>query len=249
MISPPNALVTAGKIAREAIELGRELCKTATYGLQVDEEIEKFIRSKGGVPALKGYKPPFSTKQYEHTICLSINNEAVHGVPKKLLRPDLDIITIDLVVGFEGWFADSARTFTHSKEVDRRRLVDASWIIFQGALAAVVPNQPTSLYGITVEAAARHVGLVPVKEYCGHGIGQEVHMSPQILNYSHDQKTRFEAGRAYAVEPVLASKPNYKLRHDNPDGWTVDVDCLTTHNEDTLFITNHSVINLTGNQS
>lgn len=249
MHSPPDEQVRAGQIVRGAIALGRALCRQEIDGAVLDREIEQFIRSEGGVPALKGYKPPFTNRSYEHTICLSLNNEAVHGTPAVRKVSPEDLISIDLVVGYKGWFADSARTFTYSKDPVKTNLVVASQIIFAGALAAVLPNQLTALFGATVEAAARHVKLTPVREYCGHGIGEQIHAAPQILNYAHEQATIFQTGQAYAVEPVLATKTNYRLSYDHPDGWTASADCLCSHNEDTLFISDRGVINLTGDQS
>lgn len=249
MHSPPNEQVRAGQIVRGAIALGKALCRREIDGTTLDSEIEQFIRSEGGVPALKGYKPPFSHRTYEHTICLSLNNEAVHGTPApRRVTPD-DLISIDLVVGYKGWFADSARTFTYSRDMAKISLVLSSQIIFAGALAAVLPNQLTALYGATIEAAAKHVKLVPVREYCGHGIGRSIHANPQILNYAHEQLTIFQPGQAYAVEPVLATKTNYRLSYDHPDGWTATTDCLCSHNEDTLFVGDRGIINLTGDQS
>jgi methionyl aminopeptidase len=248
MLSPPNEQCRAGEIVRGAITLGRLLCREPIDGAVLDKEIETFIRDEGGVPALKGYNPPFSEREYEHTICLSLNNEVVHGVPARPVTPD-DIISIDLVVGYQDWFADSARTFTHSSDTKKVRLVNASQVIFVGAQAAILPNQPMSLFGASVEIASQYVGYAPIREYCGHGIGQGIHMEPQILNYSHNGSDLFQVGRSYAVEPVLASRKTYVVKHDHPDGWTVYANCLTSHNEDTVFVSSNGIINLTGDNN
>jgi methionyl aminopeptidase len=248
MLSPPNEQVRAGQIVRGAIALGRSLCTKPIDGEVLDREIETFIRDEGGVPALKGYVPPFTDAEYKHTICLSLNEEAVHGVPVKQVSPD-DLISIDLVVGVGGWFADSARTFTYSQDINKVQMVLRSFLIFRASQAAIMPNQFMSLFGMSIDIAAKHVGYAPVEEYCGHGIGQVIHASPQILNYQNSKPDLFHVGRAYAVEPVMAERRDYKLAHDHPDGWTVRADCLTSHNEDTIFVCQNGIVNLTSEES
>ena len=245
MNQPPDEQVQAGIIAGKAIALGRELCKTEVDGRLLDNEIEQFIRDNGGSPALKGYKPPFDSKTYGHSICLSVNNEAVHGTPIKIVTP-VDLVTIDLVVNYNGWFADTARTFSYSTDQEIKSAVIKSETIFAASLAAITPNRTISLFGATVELSSEMMGCSVVKEYCGHGIGQGIHMEPQIVNYNDYSVVNFEIGRSYAVEPVLAMKSNYRLEHLE-DGWTVSTNCLSTHNEDTVFISNKGVVNLTSN--
>lgn len=244
MILPPDEQVEAGKIAAGAIALGKELCRTAIDGIRLDDALETYIRDMGGEPALKGYHPPFSAKPYEHSICLSLDNEAVHGPPMKLVGPSR-LITIDLVVLYKGWHADTARTFTWSEDVEKTRFVGTSTAIHVGALAAIIQGQPIDLYGATIDMVSNQAGLGVLKQYCGHGIGEKIHMEPQVLNYAGNNGARFEMGKAYAVEPILASKKDFKLI-EHSDGWTVSADCFTSHNEDTVFIGTDGITNLTG---
>ncbi len=245
LIEPPEEQVVAGKIAAGAIRLAMELCQDCIDGKRLDLEIEAFIKDQGAIPALKGYRPQFSLKPYKWTICLARDKEVVHGLPIKMLAPN-DIITVDLVVGYKGWHADTARTFTYSKDKDKQRFVQTSAQIYRGSLAAVEPNCPISDYGNMVEAAANIFKYGVVKEFCGHRIGQSIHMDPQIQNYSQHDHDRgiFQPGKSYAVEPVLVNKPSYTLKHSQ-DGWTVIADTWASHNEDTIFITDSGKINLT----
>lgn len=247
MISPPCEQVEAGKIAAGAIALGKELCKDCIDGVRLDREIETFIKDRGGNPALKGYHPPFTHLTYQHAICLSLDNEVVHGPPIKLVGTG-SLITIDLVVEYQGWHADTARTFTWSDDHQKKVFAGASMSIFAGALRAVIQEQPMDLFGATIEQVSTQAGMGVLKQYCGHGIGQRVHMEPQVLNYAGNNGNRFEVGRAYAVEPILANSMAYNITHDK-DGWTVVADCLTSHNEDTLFIGKDGIINLTGDHN
>jgi len=242
MIEPPEEQVIAGKIAHDAIVLGQELCIKDIHGLELDRRIEGYIRDMGGMPALKGYQPSFSSKPYEYTICLAIDNDVVHGVPNKNVTPK-HLITIDLVVEYNGWFVDTARTFTHGWT--QRRFADISKLIFELSKNAIAPMQDINLFGKAVETMARSNHFGVVKEYCGHGIGQSIHTEPQILNYDTRSLELFQIGKSYAVEPILAVNQRYNLKIDDNDCWTVQADCLTAHFEDTVFISQNSVINLT----
>lgn len=243
--SPPDEQVKAGQIARDAIVLGKSLCKGTIDAKRLDVEIETFIRDSGGEPALKGYHPSFSIKPYEWTTCIVIDNEAVHGVPIKLIGKD-HIVTIDLVVKYQGWHADTARTFTFSDDTVKLAFVKRSSYLFDLAVGVIDPGVRLSIFGDCVATCAKMFGMGVIKEFCGHGIGKEIHADPQILNYPTSNTEVFQVGQAYAVEPVLAIKPTYKLQHSPFDSFTVVADCLTSHNEDTLFVGKDGVVNLTG---
>jgi len=243
METPSTEQIIAGSLVRDAIKFGIELCKKPITGTQLDKQIEEFIKDNSGVPVLKGYKPPFTDKTYQHTICLSRNNEAVHGVPNELNVAE-DLITIDLVVGYKGWHADSARTFTYSSDLAKKAMVEKIQAVHNNSLSVIFPNASLNYYADYCQriAAICRVGIV--KEFCGHGIGRGIHEDPQVPcvpTFSHET---FEVGRAYAIEPVIAAKHNYQL-NEGDDGWVVRADCLTAHMEDTIFITSKGMINLT----
>jgi len=242
-IEPPEEQVIAGVIAAGAIRLAMEVCQTCIDGKLLDQEIETFIKDEGGIPALKGYRPQFAFKPYEWTICLTRDNEVVHGVPIKMVTPD-NIITVDLVVGYKGWYADTARTFTYSKNREKQQFVQNSATIFRAGFACISPSVATNYYGATIELASKKINYGVVKEFCGHRIGESIHMDPQILNYEAPRGTLFEAGKSYAIEPVLVNRPSYTLKHAK-DGWTVIADTWASHNEDTIFVTDSGIINLT----
>lgn len=246
MNEPPANQVRAGQIANQAIKLGQELCRKTIDGEYLDKEIEQFILDEGGEPALKGYHPGFASKPYEWTTCIAVDNEVVHGVPVKLIDPS-HLITIDLVVKYGDMHADTARTFTYSDDPLKQQFVKVSSLIFEIAKDTIMPRQPISLFGTMVQQCAEQQGYAVVKEYCGHGIGKTIHADPQILNYHTPLTEVFQVGRSYAVEPVLAIESIYSLRHHLDDGFTVIADCLVSHFEDTIFISDNGAINLTGN--
>jgi methionyl aminopeptidase len=246
MQSPPDEQITAGRIAQGAVALAKELCSSAMDGSKLDAIVEEYIRDEGGEPALKGYHPKFASKPYEWTTCIAVDNEVVHGVPVKPLDPN-HLITIDLVVRYKDWHADTARTFTYSDDPLKQQFVKASSLIFEMAKDAITPRQPISLFGTMVQQCAEQQGYAVIKEYCGHGIGKAIHTDPQILNYYAPSTEVFQIGQAYAVEPILAIESTYSLKHHPNDGFTVIANRLVTHNEDTIFISDSGAINLTGN--
>jgi methionyl aminopeptidase len=245
MLEPATEQARAGEIASEAINLAKELTRSAYDGLALDKEVETFIRDSGGRPALKGYHPGFADKPYEWTICLAVDNDVVHGVPDKQVDPT-QLITVDLVVEYGGWFADTARTFTHSGDSTRQEFVKNSLRIFNTAMDMIGPNLDIGLYGGMVEVASKMCRYGVIKEYCGHGINQAIHTEPQILNYGRSDGSVFQAGNSYAVEPVLSIDKEYVLNDILDDGYSITANCLVSHNEDTIFVSPRGIVNLTG---
>jgi methionyl aminopeptidase len=241
---PPSEQVIAGKIARNAIRLGQDLCRSEIDASKLDQEIETFILDCGGKPALKGYHPSFSSIPYLHTICLARDNEAVHGPPVGLVNAQTQLVTIDLVVEYDGWFADTARTFTQSQDPARLQLVHAVESLHTAALEVINPDGLMSTYGAFCEDSAKYLSCCIVRQLCGHGIGRSIHQSPAVLCVRGEHGFRFEIGKSYAVEPVIAQNLNYRLSTLD-DKWTLAANCLTAHMEDTIFISNTGIINLT----
>ncbi len=246
MEAPSEEQVIAGIIARDAIRLGINLCSKQVTGLQLDKTLEEFIRDNGCLPALRGYKPSFSKVPYEHTICLSRNNEAVHGVPTEVALTNDDLITIDLVVSHKGWHADTARTFTLSQDQQKIDLTKKIATIHNHSLSVITPNLPVSMYSEFCQTLAEDIcGVKIIWQYCGHGIGKNIHEMPQIPCSKNTNKHVFEPGKSYAIEPVVAVDKNYRLYTTDGDPWTISTNCLSAHMEDTIFVSRAGIINLT----
>lgn len=245
MYRPADEQIVAGRVARDAIKLGIHLCEKEVSGTQLDKEIESYIRDHGCVPALKGYKPPFTDAVYQHTICLALNKQAVHGVPKDALVKRDDLVTIDLVVGHKGWYADTARTFTFSANAEKKAMVDKIATVHTNALGILTPNIQIRVYAEFCERIATEICNVGiVREFCGHGIGQHIHDLPQVPSSFTESEEIFVKGKSYAIEPIISLNKKYSLS-DGDDGWTVSADCLTAHMEDTIFVSDVGIFNLT----
>ena len=241
--------------SKKEIELMREVCKVValTYeelekniqpGMStwdLDQIAEKKMKSLGAIPAEKGYDigikgiPPFPA-----TICVSINDEVIHGIPsKKRIIKDGDVVSIDTVALKNGFNGDAARTFIVGKaSKEAQRLVDVTkQAFFEGIKYAKAGNR----IGDVCHAIGEYVhsqGYSVIKEFQGHGIGREMHEDPGIPNYGKAGRgIRLEPGMTLAVEPmVIQGKPNI-LELD--DKWTIITEdgSLSAHYENTILIT------------
>lgn len=208
-------------------EAGRLLAQVFTYldgfvapglsTLELDAAVEHLIRHElKARPASKG--------QYNYPYCIntSINEVVCHGMPHpKAVLKDGDIINIDITLEKNGYIADSSTTYLVG-EVDyaARRLVQTTYQAMWKGIAAVRPGARLGDIGHAIARHARSHGYSVVKEYCGHGIGQEMHEEPQILHYGHPHTGMvLEEGMVFTIEPMLnQGKPAIRQQ---PDAWPV----------------------------
>jgi len=168
--------------------------------LALDRLAEEFIRAEGGEPAFKGYRG------FPASICASVNEEVVHGIPsaKRVLR-DGDVISIDVGVRKDGWYGDAARTFpVGTIPPEAARLLEVT----EGALAKAVAqaragNHLSDISHAVEREVTRH-GCSVVRALVGHGVGRELHEEPQIPNYGPPgQGPKLRAGMVFAIEPMV----------------------------------------------
>ncbi len=241
--------------SKKEIELMREACKVVAIlydrleniikaGMttwEVDRLAEKIIRENGAIPAEKGYDigmegvPP-----YPASICISINDEVIHGIPSKdRIIKDGDIVSIDTVALKNGFNGDAARTFmigNVSKEA--KRLVEVTKQAFYEGIKYAKPGYRIGDISHSIGEYVHSQGYSVVREFQGHGIGRQMHEDPGIPNYGKAGRgIRLEPGMTLAVEPmVIQGKPNI-LELD--DGWTIITEdgSLSAHYENTILIT------------
>ncbi|MDX1909146.1 MAG: type I methionyl aminopeptidase [Bacteroidia bacterium] len=189
---------------------------------QLDIIAETFIRDHGGVPAFKGYSPSFSSTPFPATLCTSINEEVVHGMPSdKRILQDGDIIAIDCGVLLNGYFGDSAYTFSVGEiSPKKQRLLQVTReALYKGIEQAKAGNR----VGDISFAVQRHVevmGFSVVREMVGHGLGKSLHEPPEVPNYGRKNAgMKLVEGVVIAIEPMI----NMGKRHIKvaDDGWTV----------------------------
>ena len=207
----------------------------------LDEVAEKLIRSLGGIPAQKGYPSGVKgVKDFPSTLCISINDEVIHGIPsKKTIIKDGDVVSIDLVVYKDGFNGDAARThIVGSGSKQANNLVNITkQAFFEGIKYAKKGNRIGDISHAIGEFVEKN-GYSVVREFQGHGIGRQMHEDPGIPNFGKAGRgIRLEPGMTLAVEPmVIAGKPDI-LELD--DGWTIVTEdgSLSAHYENTILIT------------
>jgi methionyl aminopeptidase len=227
----------AGIILAGILEVLRAEIRPGVTTGHLDRIAERMIRDAGAIPSFKGYghSPPFPG-----SICTSINDEVVHGIPSPGRRlADGDLISVDIGCIVDGWHADCARTWTVGAAPRRvTALVEATRRALDAGIAAAVPGNRLGDIGHAIESIAREEGYGVVRPFVGHGIGTSMHEEPQVPNYGRPATgLRVEAGMCFAIEPM------FNLGRDgvyvDDDGWTVRTadGSLSAHFEDTIAVT------------
>ena len=226
----------AGLVVGGALALLRETVAPGLTTRDLDVVAEDYIRGRGAVPSFKGYHG------FPATICVSVNDEIVHGIPGDRVVQAGDLVSIDCGAIVEGWHGDAAVTVpvgeVSEEESELVRVTeDALW---RGLAAAQVGGRLSDV-SHAVEASIRAAGRYGiVEEYVGHGIGTEMHMDPQVPNYGVPGKgTRLAAGMALAVEPMVNLGERFTRVLD--DEWTVVTadGRRSAHFEHTVALTEH----------
>ena len=228
-------MAAGGKILADTVEHLRASVRPGISTGELDDIAEAFIRSHdGAVPAFKGlYGFPGS-------ICASVNQEIVHGIPsKKRVLKEGDIISIDVGVGYKGYFTDSATTVPVGEiSGEAKRLLDVTKASLEAGIAAAKPGNHIGDIGAAVQAVVEAEGFSVVRDLVGHGIGVGFHEDPQVPNYGKRQRgQRLQPGLTIAIEPMVnIGGPGTRTM---PDRWTVvSVDgTRSAHFEHTVAIT------------
>jgi methionyl aminopeptidase len=225
----------AGAILASILEqLRAELRPGQTTGA-LDQLAERLIREADAIPSFKGYRG------FPASICTSINDEVVHGIPSPTRRlAEGDLVSVDIGCIWREWHADCARTWTIG-QVPRevQVLVDTTRRAMEAGIAAAVPGNRLGDVGAAIEAVAHEHGFGVVRPFVGHGIGTSMHEEPQVPNYGKPGSgLRIEPGMCLAIEPMFNLGGDDVYVED--DGWTVrTVDGgLSAHFENTIAVTN-----------
>ncbi len=226
----------AGKITADALRLAKEVARTDVTTDYLNAELEKYIISRGGVPIFKGYRG------FPKSICTSINEEVVHGIPGQRKLRNGDILSIDVGVGYRKYVADAALTIPIGEVTDdARRLIDTCEKSLYLAIHVIKSNEKLSLISRTIQEYVEKEGYSVIRNYTGHGIGRCMHEDPQVPNFV--SKSLLEAdeilmqGVTIAIEPMICMG-GYDTEVLN-NKWTVVTKDrkLSAHFEHTVVIT------------
>lgn len=226
----------AGKVTAAVLKLMTEIVKPGISTLELDAAAEAKIRSFGATPLFLGYGG------FPGSLCVSVNEEVVHGIPKKdkILKSG-DIISIDTGARLDGFCSDAAVTLGVGKVSDEaQRLMDVTKKSLYKAIGQVKPGNRLGDIGNAVETFAELHNMGVVRDYCGHGIGRNMHEEPSIPNFGQKGTgPLLQAGMVLAIEPMLTAG-TYRVRQLN-DGWTVVTrdGSLAAHFEHTVAVTAH----------
>jgi len=181
----------------------------------LDEIAEEFIRDNGGMPAFKGYNG------FPNTLCVSPNDQVVHGIPNGRALKDGDILSVDCGVVMNGYYGDSAFTYEVG-EVDvqiKQLLKVTKESLYKGIEMAVAGNRVGDI-GYAVQKHAESFGYGVVRELVGHGVGKNLHESPEVPNYGRKGKgILLKEGLVIAIEPMINMGERGIMQHN--DGWTI----------------------------
>ena len=222
----------AALIAAAAMDKVIAAVKDGVTTEELDEIAYQYIVGRGAKPSFKGYGG------FPGTACISINEQIVHGIPGKRRLHEGDIVSIDLGAYLHGYHSDMARTIGVGKiSAEAEMLIRVTQeSFFKGIEQAVAGNRIGDI-GKAVEAHAKEYGLGVVREYIGHGLGQELHEDPEVPNYDTGRKGPvMRPGLVIAVEPMLTLGTHKVVVA--PDGWVASTKdgSLSAHYENTIVI-------------
>ena len=223
----------AGRLSRQALELAGSMIAPGVTTAEIDNAVRQFIISQGGQPSFLGYAG------YPASVCLSVNEEVIHGIPGKRILREGDIVSVDVGAVVDGWHGDNAATFGVGVIApEAQKLMDVTKECLDTAIAMVKPGVRLGDIGYAIQSLAESHGYGVVREFIGHGIGSEMHQGPDVPNYGKPGRgIRLEKGMTIAIEPMINLK-GHEVRMLS-DGWTVVTrsGSVSAHFENTIAVT------------
>lgn len=223
----------------------QEIAKHIKPGIstkELDDIAYKFITSHDCYPSCLNYEG------FPASICISINDEVVHGIPsKKRIIKEGDVVSIDFCVEYKGYQSDAANTYIVGESTQEvKGLVENTQKALYEGLSIIKNGVKISDIGSKIENFAKGKGLGVVRELVGHGLGTDIHEDPDVPNYYTSDKTRLKSGMVIAVEPMLTLGKRYVYQSD--DDWTIKTEdgLPAAHFEHTVLVTDDGYVILTG---
>jgi methionyl aminopeptidase len=233
----------AGRVVAEVLALVESALKPGVATIELDRLAEVHIRSSGAVPSFKGYLGGRRYGRGPHafpaSICVSIDDEIVHGIPDETVVRDGQLVSIDVGAIVDGWHGDGARTFVVGQaKPEALELVDSTRLAMMAGIGAAVVGHRIGDISAAVEDVALPHGYGVVRQFVGHGIGTDMHQEPQVPNFrSSSRGPELLPGICLAIEPMFTLGNGDAEILD--DGWTVATTdgSLAAHFEHTIAVT------------
>jgi len=234
-----NKLREGGKILASVLYEAAGMSVSGIKTIELDKLAEKRIREAGGRPSFKNYKTSDDKIPYPASLCVSINEEVVHGVPGERVLKDGDIVSLDLGMEYKGFYTDSAVTVSVGNISEQaKKLIETTKEALNLGIMAVKNGAFTGDIGYAIQSFAEKNGFNVVRKLVGHGLGRKVHEPPEIPNFGVKGKGEIlREGEVIAIEPMITAG-----RHDiylDKDLWTWKTKdgSLSAHFEHTIIVT------------
>jgi len=235
----------AGHIVYLALKAAGEAIKPGITTGEINKIAEDLIISHGGNPSCKGY-PAGDSNPFPAGCCISVNDEVIHGIPGNRKLQDGDLVSVDIVVDKDGYFADATRSFVVGENQKAERLIEVTkQSFFEGLKYAKIGNRISDISSAIQQHVEKN-GYSVVREFQGHGVGIAIHEEPGIPNFGKPGKgPRIQKGMVLAIEPMV--NEGDKEICELEDGWTIVTEdgSLAAHYENTIAITEKGPIILT----
>lgn len=228
-----EALAESNRLVAEVMRGVERMIEPGAIPIEIDQWVEQEIRSRGAVPAFKGYRG------FPASVCFSVNERVVHGIPDRTPLKSGDVCSIDIGVCYNGFYGDMARSFPVGKvSPEARKLIETTQESLDAGIRQFQVGNRLHDISSAVQKVADREGYGVVREFVGHGIGRSLHEDPQVPNFGRaGTGPRLRVGLALAIEPMLNLGTHEVEVLD--DGWTVVTRDrkLSIHVEDTVVLT------------
>jgi len=226
-------MAEAGKILAKVLKEVEKQAKPGVSTIKLDRACEALILSYGAKPAFKGYEG------FPHSLCASVNENIVHGLPSNYILKDGDVLGIDLGVIFKGYNSDMAITVPIGEvSFEKKRLINVAKKSLRLGIKKVKPGNTVGDIGNTIQRFVEDQGLGVVRDLCGHGIGKELHEDPKVPNFGkRGTGEELKEGMVICIEPMITAG-SYKLKKAKDGyGYATEDGSMTAHFEHTIAIT------------
>ena len=231
----------AGRVVGEILDIIEAEIRPGVSTAHLDALADEHIRASGAISSFKGYPGINPRRPFPASVCISIDDEIVHGIPGERTIRAGQIVSVDAGAIVDGWHGDGARTFFVGAAPPRvAQLIDLTRSAMMAGIAAAVPGNHIEDISAAVQAVAAQANLGVIRQFVGHGIGTEMHEEPQVPNFRTGRPGRkLEAGLCLAIEPMF-TLGGYDTRIQ-PDDWTVVTadGSLAAHFEHSIAVTDN----------
>ena len=234
-----NILREGGKILAFVLYEAAKKSVPGAKTIELDKLAEKMIKEAGGRPSFKNYKTPDDKFPYPASLCVSINEEVVHGVPGERVLKDGDIVSLDLGMEYKGFYTDSAVTVSVGNISEQaKKLIETTKESLNLGIMAVKSGAFTGDVGYAVQSFAEKNGFNVIRKLVGHGLGRKVHETPEIPNFGVKGKGEIlKEGEVIAIEPRITAGRHDIYLDKNWWTWKTKDGSLSAHFEHTIIVT------------